>query len=212
MLFLVNDFMDIAQFDQNKIVLNMDQTVSIKKLIKECLDILRFRAVAKKIDLLSEVREDFPEYVKLDFNRVKQILINLVSNAIKYTVKGYVKVTAKVADQTVKLVVKDTGTGIDPSKFGEIFTAFTKIMLNRELNQEGVGLGLTGSRKMARAMGGDIIVKSTLNEGSKFTGTFPLVLESPETPPQNRTSSQKQLLIREQEENLFKMIKKDSDR
>jgi signal transduction histidine kinase len=69
--------------------------------------------------------------------------------------------------------VEDTGTGIEESKLSRLFTPFTKIMLNRELNHEGVGLGLAISRNLAKAMGGDIRVKSRINKGSKFTVVLP---------------------------------------
>lgn len=83
------------------------------------------------------------------------------------------KVISKIKDEQINISVLDTGTGIDPTKLGQIFTAFTKIMQNREFNLEGVGLGLKISRNLARAMGGDIKVKSRLRHGSKFTVVLP---------------------------------------
>jgi signal transduction histidine kinase len=72
--------------------------------------------------------------VKVDANRLKQIIINLISNAIKYTQKGYVKVISRIKDDQISICVHDTGTGIESAKLGQIFTAFAKIMENRELN------------------------------------------------------------------------------
>lgn len=132
--------------------------------------------------LINEAQE-----VTIDSNRVKQIIINLISNAIKYTQKGFVKVISKIKDDQVSICVQDTGTGIEPTKLAQIFTAFTKIILNREFNLEGVGLGLTISRNLARAMGGDIKVKSRLRQGSKFTLVLPF---NPHNRPPNDNSSE----------------------
>jgi signal transduction histidine kinase len=71
MLFLINDFMDFAQFEENKIVLNMGQIVNLNQLIKECMDILRFKAEAKSIGFEAEISEELPSDVKIDFNRTK---------------------------------------------------------------------------------------------------------------------------------------------
>ena len=98
MLFLVNDILDYAQFQQQKIILNMDQVVSLSGLINECIEILKQKAVMKKIELLAEIDPFFPELIAIDGNRVKQVLINLISNSIKYTKKGHVKVQAKVVN------------------------------------------------------------------------------------------------------------------
>lgn len=85
MLFLVNDFMDIAQFESNSIVLNMTMVTNLTEIISECMDILQFKAEAKNIQLLFETLVNESQEVRIDSNRVKQIIINLISNAIKYT-------------------------------------------------------------------------------------------------------------------------------
>ena len=87
--------------------------------------------------------------IYLDGNRLKQILINLVSNAVKYTSKGHVTVIVRIDLQSIKLIVKDSGVGIERKKLDTLFTPFNKIMRNRELNTEGVGLGLTVSKSLA---------------------------------------------------------------
>ena len=87
--------------------------------------------------------------IYLDGNRLKQILINLVSNAVKYTSKGYVTVVVRIDLQSIKVIVKDSGVGIERKKLTNLFTPFNKIMRNRELNTEGVGLGLMVSKSLA---------------------------------------------------------------
>jgi len=85
LLFLVNDILDYSQHDADKLALNMDQLVSVESAVRECIEILRFKADMKRIYLSSQFSTRFPESVLLDGNRLQQILINLVSNAIKYT-------------------------------------------------------------------------------------------------------------------------------
>ena len=152
----------------------MDQITDLVQIINECIDILKFKADMKKIELKASISQDFPTEILIDGNRVQQILINLVSNALKYTNQGSVTVEAVVEEAKIRLSVRDTGVGIQPSKLGSLFTAFTKIKLNRELNTEGVGLGLTISKNISTAMGGDISVQSTLGRGSVFSVTLPL--------------------------------------
>jgi signal transduction histidine kinase len=97
-----------------------------------------------------------------------------MSNAIKYTKKGFVRVDAACDTNSLKISVFDTGVGIEPPRVAGLFNAFTKIMRNREMNQEGVGLGLSISKNLAKALGGDISVESLLGVGSKFTVIIPL--------------------------------------
>ena len=103
----------------------------------------------KKIALTTKFQEGFPSVVYLDGNRLKQILINLVSNAVKYTSKGHVTVDVRIELQQIKILVRDSGVGIEKKKLETLFTPFNKIMRNRELNQEGVGLGLIVSKSLA---------------------------------------------------------------
>ncbi len=97
-------------------------------------------------------------------------MINLISNAIKYTQKGYVKVTAKLWPQdNIRFIVEDSGVGIDEKNLKDLFSYFTKIKENRYMNPHGCGLGLTVSKALAKALGGDLSVESTKGKGSIFT-------------------------------------------
>ena len=100
----------------------------------------------------------------------------MISNAIKYTQHGFVRVICAQEPEKglVKFIVEDTGVGIEKEQIESLFTAFTKIMTNRNLNKQGVGLGLTISKNLAIALGGDINVESYLGAGSKFTVLLPL--------------------------------------
>jgi signal transduction histidine kinase len=127
MLFLVNDILDYAQFESKSLILNKE-VFSISDLLENCLSILTFQAHGKGIDLLYEVEASAVEPVCSDSNRIRQILINLMSNAIKYTKKGHVKIVAtKRSEETIEFRVEDTGVGIDRSDMESLFSKFTKI-------------------------------------------------------------------------------------
>jgi signal transduction histidine kinase len=107
---------------------------------------------------------------------VKQILINLISNAVKYTKPGgeiEVRLLVNKRKREWQLSVRDSGVGIEADRIAHLFTAFIKIQRHRELNTEGVGLGLTISKTLALAMGGDLSVESVVSKGSLFTLTLP---------------------------------------
>jgi signal transduction histidine kinase len=174
MLSLVNNTLDFSQLESKKLVLNYSR-VNLSAIIDECIDILTFKAEFKHLELSFQKENNFPDFIFTDGNRVKQIIINLISNAIKYTELGFVKVLGSYNEFTgmVNLVVHDTGVGIEPEQVDKLFTAFTKIMKNRNLNKEGVGLGLTVSKNLAVALGGDIEVESYVGMGSKFIVMIP---------------------------------------
>jgi len=110
---------------------------------------------------------------RADAEKVQQILLNLLSNAIKFTQRGgTVRVEPKVAGSNVTLKVRDTGIGIAAEKLEQIFEPFVQIDANYTRTRDGVGLGLAISRDLARGMGGDLTVESTLGVGSTFTVTL----------------------------------------
>jgi signal transduction histidine kinase len=110
-----------------------------------------------------------------DEGKVSQILRNLVSNAMKFTERGEVRVRAEAGpDMTVVFTVSDTGIGIAPENLGAIFDDFTQIESNVQRRVRGTGLGLPLTRKLARLLGGEVSVTSTLGQGSVFTVKLPL--------------------------------------
>ena len=175
MQFLVNDILDFAQFENKKFLLNTQHGVEIRNLIKDCIEVLEFKADAKLVKLRCLVDPEFPEQIATDPDRLRQIIMNLASNAIKYTKEGEILIKASIDKNAFILQVKDTGVGIKPNRLGCLFTAFTKILRHRELNQQGLGLGLTICKNLANALGGDIYVESKLNVGSTFTVRVPLL-------------------------------------
>ncbi|CDW91215.1 periplasmic sensor hybrid histidine kinase [Stylonychia lemnae] len=174
MLYLVNDILDFSQLESKNLLLNLKQT-NIQDTMNEVSGILGFKAQYKNILLEHVISEFVPCTFVSDHNRLKQILINLISNGIKYTIKGSVKIFIDYESQLkhIKFQVKDTGVGISHDQYGKLFSAFTKIMKDRDLNQEGVGLGLQVSRNLANALGGEISFESQVGVGSNFTLALP---------------------------------------
>ncbi|CDW80514.1 sensor kinase [Stylonychia lemnae] len=157
MLYLINDILDFSQIESQSLVLNYED-VNICQLIQDCFSILELKAQVKELELSKIIDPIFPKKINTDPNRLQQILINLLSNSIKYTNEGFVRIFAKVdqANNQLNLIIKDSGVGMDKQQLSKLFTAFTKIMQNRDMNKDGVGLGLTISKNLAQALGGDI--------------------------------------------------------
>ncbi|TNV82855.1 hypothetical protein FGO68_gene13706 [Halteria grandinella] len=176
LVFLVRDILDFSQLEAKSIVLNFQNADTIQ-LIKECLAVFSHSAADKGIKLkIYESQCFWPVEIRLDPNRFKQIIINLLSNALKYTTRGYIRVSSILDTQSSRfgITIEDTGVGMTDSQLKRLFTPFTKILQNRELNREGVGLGLSISRNIAHAFGGDLEVSSEVNKGTKFTLWLPL--------------------------------------
>ena len=112
--------------------------------------------------------------VSIDRDKVEQIMLNLLSNAVKFTDRGRIDVCCAVQDSTFRIDVKDTGRGIDPTLLDAIFEPFMQGDRSLTRSAEGTGLGVSISRQLARAMGGDITVESEFGRGSTFTVTLPL--------------------------------------
>ncbi|TNV85571.1 hypothetical protein FGO68_gene10683 [Halteria grandinella] len=174
MLFLVKDILDFAQMESKSLILNKELT-NVIILIKECLEALSFKAQEKGLSLSANSFGVSSLQILTVPNRVMQILINLLSNAVKYTQCGHVAVDVAKdeLEGVLKIIVEDSGVGMSHEQVDKLFKPYTKIMSNRNMNKEGVGLGLAVSRNIARALGGDITVESKEGKGSRFTLILP---------------------------------------
>ncbi|TNV84043.1 hypothetical protein FGO68_gene11903 [Halteria grandinella] len=174
MLYLIKDILDFSQIEAKQFILNQE-FVNIEEIMEECSQYFIFKAGEKGINLIIDKvsLQLLPKDLYIDGNRLKQIIINLISNAIKYTEEGFVKLSGHLDGQNLLIRVEDTGIGMTQDQLGQLFTNFTKFQTNRHLNREGVGLGLTISLNLARAMGGEIFVSSNLGQGTTFDICFP---------------------------------------
>lgn len=177
LLALINDILDLAKIESGKLKL---ETVdcSIIQILHSCMSIFHAQTNEKGIDLKLEWLSAMPETIKSDPVRLKQILMNILSNAIKFTEKGSVVITAEVIERgseaELNFTISDTGVGIKKEKLAEIFKPFDQADTSITRNYGGTGLGLTITRKLMDKFDGQIAVESEYGKGSKFTLTFPI--------------------------------------
>ena len=141
-------------------------------LISECVAQMQPQAMEKKLKLATDVPVTESMLCRSDAFRIKQIVNNLVGNAIKYTDKGEVRVGVSIANRQLSISVKDTGCGMTPNELQTVFNAFTR--LPGAQGKEGVGLGLTITREIVTLLGGEINVQSAKGKGSTFTVSLPV--------------------------------------
>jgi len=171
---LVNDILDLAKLDAGRVELH-PEPVQLGELVREAVLAVEPQARAKSLPLRLELDDADEQTVLVDPVRVRQILVNLLSNAVKFTHEGEVRVRASVAGLRTLITVHDTGPGLPPGSEEAVFEEFLQLASGRGTKQEpGSGLGLAVSRRLARAMGGDLTVKSTPGEGAAFTLYLPL--------------------------------------
>jgi PAS domain S-box-containing protein len=172
LLTVINDILDFSKIEAGKLTI---ETVSfnLRTVIEEVAELMAPRAHDKGLELVSDVPPDFPEHLRGDPLRLRQVLTNLVGNAVKFTDAGEVTLTAVLSYETAthvtfRLVVRDTGIGISPARHASIFESFTQADGSTTRRYGGTGLGLAISRQLTELMGGRIGVDSEPGKGSRF--------------------------------------------
>ncbi len=179
---LISDILDLSKIEAGKIIIE-DADFSLKQCITDVVMMQQFVSHEKGLKLEIEISEDIPHQLVGDQLRVKQILLNLMGNAVKFTAQGSITVSAHLLEQhndsrLVRIAVRDTGIGISPEAADQIFKPFTQEDGSICRKYGGTGLGLTISRRMAELLGGTISVESTPGGGSCFTVTLPLTIST----------------------------------
>jgi PAS domain S-box-containing protein len=176
LLTILNDVLDLSKLQAGKADLRAEP-FSLSDCLLRAVDLLRSTAVKKGLLLTANCPADLPHYLG-DAGRLRQILLNLVGNAVKFTAMGQVSVglavTPDVGGDVIRIAVADTGIGIAPDRIGQVFDSFTQADSTIGRQFGGTGLGLTISRLLAQQMGGDIEVSSEQGHGSVFTLTVRL--------------------------------------
>lgn len=181
LLSLINDILDISKIEAGKMEFNFEQ-VNLHKTVKSVMSSANALVKSKPdIDLRSNLPEDLPEVIA-DERRVRQVILNLLSNAAKFTEEGYIEVAATYDNYQVIMSVEDTGIGIPPEKIADVFERFKQVDSSSTRRYEGTGLGMSLSRMFVQAHGGDIWVESTVDQGSTFY--FSLPIGGPEAEPE----------------------------
>jgi signal transduction histidine kinase/DNA-binding response OmpR family regulator len=174
LLTILNDILDISQLESGKLQVS-PQTVDLLQLVHQVDSLMRAQALAKGLALRVDVAPDVPRWVRADPTRVRQILFNLLSNALKFTNAGEVALLlTNGAPGHVDFAVLDTGIGMDEPTQARLFQRFMQGDERPSRRTSGTGLGLQISRDLARLMGGDIAVHSAPGQGSRFTVSLPL--------------------------------------
>jgi signal transduction histidine kinase/DNA-binding response OmpR family regulator len=167
LLHLINDILDLAKVESGRLEVERI-TCAPHRIVREVVDVLGVRAREKGVSLTFECDGPVPESVLSDAVRLRQIVTNLVGNALKFTERGGVKVVLALRGRMLHLDVHDSGIGIPSDKLESIFEPFTQAESSTTRRFGGTGLGLTISRNFARALGGDITASSELGKGSVF--------------------------------------------
>ena len=179
LLTLIEDLLDVSRIEFGRFELHAEPT-ALRALVREVTGLLEPIAAARGLRLLTHIDPAAPDMVRLDGPRVRQVLHNLVGNALKFTEQGEVRLGVSQRGEVLQFTVADTGKGIAPALLERIFDAFERGEDHRAA--AGTGLGLTISRQLARAMGGNLTASSRPGEGAVFVFTVeaPIVLRSEE--------------------------------
>ncbi|GHS89894.1 hypothetical protein AGMMS49957_14150 [Synergistales bacterium] len=176
LLSIINDILDFSKIEAGSLELN-PAPYETASLLNDIASIIQIHISDKPIELITKIAPDIPAFMTGDEVRVRQILLNLLSNAAKYTNKGSITLTVSCQftgkDQArLTFAVEDTGIGIHPEDIPKLFGNFARVDHAANKNIEGTGLGLVIARNLCRAMGGDITVESQHGSGSVFTATI----------------------------------------
>ncbi len=189
LLVLLNDILDLSRLEATGLQLEM-VPVRMPDIVEAVGDVMRFNAQSKSLDLIVDIDPAVPEIVLGDPTRLRQILFNLVSNAIKFTEEGSVRVTVTPdpsrGENVIRCDVADTGIGIAEDAKNRLFERFSQADSSISRTHGGTGLGLAICRELASLMGGGISVDSTLGKGTTFTVWIPLEVphaKTDSTPP-----------------------------
>jgi PAS domain S-box-containing protein len=176
LLTIISDILDYSKIDIGKLEIER-HPFDLRRCIEESLDLLSAGASEKNINLAYFIDDSVPATLVSDVTRLRQILVNLLSNSIKFTHHGEVVVTVSATPRgqqsyEILFIVKDTGIGIPPDRLPELFQSFTQVDASTTRKYGGTGLGLTISKRLTEAMGGQMVAQSELGVGSSFAFTI----------------------------------------
>jgi|GEM_PF-2704453 len=180
LLTLVSDVLDFSKIEAGRLELE-HTTFELRELLGETIQALAVRAAERGLELNFHVKPDVPDHLIGDAVRLRQVIMNLVGNSLKFTHEGEVSLLVALIEETdeeaiVEFRVRDTGIGISPESIARLFTAFSQADQSTSRRYGGTGLGLAISKRLIEAMGGNIRVESEVNKGSMFifTARFPV--------------------------------------
>ncbi|MFO8000617.1 MAG: ATP-binding protein [Marinilabilia sp.] len=187
LLALVNDVLDLSSLEAGKLTIQKEH-INPRELIQEIWQTFKHKTNEKNLEFNYSVDENLPAFTA-DKTRLRQVLFNLISNAIKFTEQGHIRIEVSRKDDHILFEVGDTGSGIPAGWQENIFEEFARMNENGLNNKKGTGLGLAISKKLVEAMDGEIGVKSREGEGSIFWFSIPLVVSHIETVSKQKSTT-----------------------
>jgi signal transduction histidine kinase/CheY-like chemotaxis protein len=178
LLTIINDILDFSKIESGRFDVE-HQPFDLVKCVEDSVDLLSVRAAEKSIELAAGVDPTLPRWIRGDVTRLRQILVNLLGNAVKFTAAGEVTLTVKLfsgsaAAPSLHFAVRDTGCGIPADRLDRLFRPFSQVDASTTRRYGGTGLGLVISKKLTEIMGGRIWLESEADKGSVFQFTIPL--------------------------------------
>lgn len=186
LLGIINDILDLSKIESGSLAID-DVPFVLRTMVEEACELLTPRVFEKDLELACSIAPALPPVLRGDAGRIRQILLNLGGNAVKFTESGHIEVATFAMPRQdgdtkntmrLRFIVADTGIGITPDRLGAIFDSFTQADPSTTRKYGGTGLGLTISRQLAQLMGGDISVVSAVGVGSTFALDLPLQIET----------------------------------
>ncbi len=187
LLSLINDVLEMSKIEAGYTFFN-ETSFDLYNLLTELEDLLKLKAQIKQLELSIKYDKDVPQYIKSDRQKLRQVLINILGNGIKFTKQGKIQLKVWSEAEIIYFRVEDTGVGINATEIDRIFAAFGQAEAGWQA-PEGTGLGLSISREFVQLMGGKITVSSQLGQGTAFTFTIPLIIAAPILPEKSLTFS-----------------------
>ncbi|MBD3767180.1 MAG: DUF3365 domain-containing protein [Gammaproteobacteria bacterium] len=172
LLSIINDILDFSKIEAGKLEVTEDP-VELVPLLDGIMDMVASSAQVKSLDLAYFIEPSLPKVIMTDAVRLRQVLLNLLGNAIKFTQKGHVYLDVAASGDSLRFDVADTGIGISPKGLAKLFSAFSQVDGSSTRGFGGTGLGLAISKQLVSLMGGEISVTSRVGEGSTFSFTLP---------------------------------------
>ncbi|MEM8829702.1 MAG: ATP-binding protein, partial [Cyanobacteria bacterium P01_G01_bin.19] len=177
---LINDVLEVSKIEAGRLTLEKNN-FDLKRMLKGIEEMLDLKAKAKNLDFVIQHSNKFPQYIQTDEQKLRQVLINLLANAVKFTSEGQITLRIYYNSQKAHQIgfeVEDMGDGIAPEEIEGLFAPFYQTQLGRK-SQSGTGLGLSICHQYVRQMGGEIRVKSEVGCGSVFSFNIPIEIGSP---------------------------------
>eukprot|EP00347_Sterkiella_histriomuscorum_P020310 403338299 len=168
---LVEDALDMSRLENNKFVINRDY-FDVRLTVQQICEIMEIQVKQKHLQLILEIDDSVPNQIFSDQKRYKQVLFNLVGNAIKFTFKGFIKIKLEYKDKFLITRIEDTGIGIQESDLSQLFKFFGKLVSASQINKGGMGLGLNISKVIVNQLKGEITVQSNYKKGTTFIFTI----------------------------------------